>query len=43
MATIICGISHKCTKHTDKCSSNKRKTTQKQNDKTTDKYFFKIL
>jgi hypothetical protein len=29
-------------KDTDKCSNNKVKTTQK-NDETTDKYFFKIL
>jgi hypothetical protein len=42
MATIGCGISHKDTKHSDKCSNNKTKTTQKQN-KITDKYFFKIL
>jgi hypothetical protein len=39
MATIECGTSH----NTDKCSNNKTKTTQKQNDETTDKYFFKIL
>jgi hypothetical protein len=26
MATIGCGISHKDTKHTDKCSSNATKT-----------------
>jgi hypothetical protein len=37
------GISHKDTKHTDKCSNNKTKTTQKQNDEATDKYFFEIL
>jgi hypothetical protein len=43
MATIGHGISHKDTKHTDKCSNNKTKTKQKQNDKTTDKYVFKIL
>jgi hypothetical protein len=36
MATIGCGISHKDTKHTDKCSNNKTKTTQKQNDEATD-------
>jgi hypothetical protein len=40
MATIECGISHRDTKHTDKCSNNKTKTTQKHNDETTDKYFF---
>jgi hypothetical protein len=28
MATIGCGISHKDTKHTDKCSNNRTKTTQ---------------
>jgi len=39
IATIGCGISHKNTKLTDKCSNNKTKTTQKQNDKTTNKYF----
>jgi hypothetical protein len=43
MPTNGCGISHKDIKHTDKCSNNKTKTTQKQNDETTDKYFFKIL
>jgi hypothetical protein len=43
MATIGWGISHKDTKHIDKCSNNKTKTIQKQNDETTDKYFFKIL
>jgi hypothetical protein len=37
MATIGCGISHKDTKHTDKCS-NKKKTTQKPNGETTDKF-----
>jgi hypothetical protein len=40
MATIGCGISHKNRKHTDKCRNNKTKTTQKQYDETTDKYFF---
>jgi hypothetical protein len=40
MATTGCGIIHEDTKHTDKCSNNKTKTTQKQYDKTTDKYFF---
>jgi hypothetical protein len=30
------------TKHTDKCSNNKTKTTQKH-DETTGKYFFKLL
>jgi len=39
MATIGCGISHKGTKHTDKCSNNKTKTTQ--NDETTEKTFSK--
>jgi hypothetical protein len=29
MATVGCGISHKDTKQTDKCSNNKTKTTQK--------------
>jgi hypothetical protein len=43
MATIGCGISHKHTKHTDKCRKNKKKKTQTQYDETTDKYFFKIL
>jgi hypothetical protein len=38
-----CGIRHKDTKHTDKCSNNKTKTTQKQYGETTDKYFLKIL
>jgi hypothetical protein len=41
-ATIGCGISHKDTRHTDKCRNNKRKTPQKQDD-TIDKYVFKIL
>jgi hypothetical protein len=36
MATIGCGIDH-VTKHTDKCSNNKTKTTQNQYDNTTDK------
>jgi hypothetical protein len=39
MAIIGCGISHKDTKHTDKCN-NKTKTTQNQYDETTDKYLF---
>jgi len=43
MATMGSGVSHNDTKHTDKCSNYKTKTTQKQNDKITDKYFFKIL
>jgi hypothetical protein len=43
MATVGCGINHKDEKRTDKCSNNKTKTTQKQNDETTDKYLFKIL
>jgi hypothetical protein len=42
IAAIGCGIIHKYTKHTDKCSNNKTKTTQKQYDETTDTYFFKI-
>jgi hypothetical protein len=42
MTAIGCGIYHEDTKHTDKCSNNKTKATQKQNDETTDKYFFKI-
>jgi hypothetical protein len=42
MATIGCGISHKDTKHTDKCSNNKTKT-QTQKDETTDTAFFKTL
>jgi hypothetical protein len=33
-------ISHKDTKHTDKCSNNKTKT-QKQNDETIDNFFSK--
>jgi hypothetical protein len=37
MATIGCGISHKDTKHTDKCSNNKKT----QNDKTTINTFSK--
>jgi len=32
MATVGCGISHKDTKHTDKCSNNK---TKKNRNKTT--------
>jgi hypothetical protein len=43
MVTIGCGISHKDTKHTDKYSNNKTKTTPKQNDETTDKNIFKIM
>jgi hypothetical protein len=43
IATIGCGISCEVTKHADKCSNNKTKTTQKQNDLTTDKYALKIL
>jgi hypothetical protein len=31
MPTIGFGINHKGTKHRDKCSNNKTKTTQKQN------------
>jgi hypothetical protein len=40
MATVVCGICHKDTKYTDKCSNNKTATIQKQNDRTTDQYFF---
>jgi hypothetical protein len=43
MATVGCGICLKDTKQTDKCSNKKTKTTWNQNDKMTDKYFFKIL
>jgi hypothetical protein len=43
MATVGCGINHKDTKHTDKCSNNKTETTQNENYETTDEYFFKIL
>jgi hypothetical protein len=43
MATVGCGISHKDTKHRDKWNNKKTKTTQKQNNETTDKYFCKIL
>jgi hypothetical protein len=43
MATVICGLSHKVAKHTDKCKNNRIKTTEKQYDKTTDKYLFKTL
>jgi len=39
IATEGCGISHKDTEHTDKCSNNKTKTTQKPQTNT----FFKIL
>jgi hypothetical protein len=42
IVTIGCEISYKDTKHTDKCSNNKTKTTQKQNE-TVDKYFFQNL
>jgi hypothetical protein len=43
MATTGCGISHKDTKHKDKCSKDKTNAAKKQNDETTDKYFFKTL
>jgi hypothetical protein len=43
MATVGCGISHKDTKHTYKCSNNKTKTTKKQYNEIREKYFFKIL
>jgi hypothetical protein len=38
MATIRCGVSHKDTKHEDKCSNNRTKTTQNQNDETTNTF-----
>jgi hypothetical protein len=38
MATVGCGIGHKDTKHTDKCSNNKTKTAQKQYDETTNTF-----
>jgi hypothetical protein len=41
MGAIGCGISHNDTKHTDNCSNNKTRTTQKQSDKTTDNTFSK--
>jgi hypothetical protein len=40
MATIGCGIICKDKNHTDKCSKNITKATQKQNEEATDKYFF---
>jgi hypothetical protein len=40
MAMMRCGISQKDIKLTDKCSTNKTKTAQKQNDETTEKCFF---
>jgi hypothetical protein len=43
MATVGCGMCLKDRKETDKCSNNKTKTIQKQNDEMTGKYFFKIL
>jgi hypothetical protein len=43
MATIGCGISHKDTKLPINAVTTKAKTTQKQCDETTDKYFFRIL
>jgi hypothetical protein len=42
MAIIGCVISHKDTKHTDKCSSNEKKQ-HRNNDETIEKYVFKIL
>jgi hypothetical protein len=39
--TVGYGISHKVTKHREKCNNNE--TTQKQYEKITDKYFFNIL
>jgi hypothetical protein len=41
MATVVCGISQKDTKYTDKCCNNKPKTTQKQYEETIGKYFSK--
>jgi hypothetical protein len=38
MATTGCEISHKDTEHTDKCSNNRRKTTLKQHDETTNTF-----
>jgi hypothetical protein len=38
MATTGCGISHKYTERIDKCSNNKTKTRQKQNDETTNTF-----
>jgi hypothetical protein len=43
IARVECGIRHKGTEHADKCSNNKTKTTQKQNDEIIDKYIFKML
>jgi hypothetical protein len=43
MATIGCGISHKDTKYTDKCSNNKIKTTQKKMTKPQTNTLLKIL
>jgi hypothetical protein len=43
MATIGCGIAHKYTKHTDKCSNNYVKRTQKESEETRDKYFQAIM
>jgi hypothetical protein len=39
MATIGCEISYEDTKHKDKCSNIRTKTTQKQTDEATEKYF----
>jgi hypothetical protein len=43
MAAIGYGIILKVTEHTDKCSNKKTRKIQRENEKTTDKYFFKIL
>jgi hypothetical protein len=37
MATVGCGIFLKDIKQKDKCSNNRTKITQKQNDEMTDK------
>jgi hypothetical protein len=43
MATIGCGINHKGTKHTDKCSNNKTKQHRNKMTKPQKNTFFKIL
>jgi len=42
MARVGCGISHKDPENTDKCSNNKTKATQKQNE-IKGKNTFKVL
>jgi hypothetical protein len=42
IATIGCGISHKDTKHTDKCSNNKTKTFSKYCEDNTKKKCNKV-